>query len=80
MDSEISPCGKHREAVVIHKARSPVREIQFAWLTQGQVKNTWLEANSILTMAEMRADKYKVTAGTILYIRALLHLNPTSAT
>lgn len=80
MDLEISPCGEHREAVIIHKARGPVKEIQFAWLTQGQVKNTWLEANSPLVMAEMRADKYKITAGTILYIHALLHLKPTSAT
>lgn len=80
MDLEISPCGKHREAAIIHKARSPVKEIQFAWLTQGQVKNTWLEANSPLVMAEMRADKYKVTVGTILYIGALLPLKPTSAT
>lgn len=32
MNLEISPCGKQREAAVIHKARSPVKEIQFAWL------------------------------------------------
>lgn len=78
MDLEISPCDKQREAVVIHE--SPAKEIQFAGLTRGQVKNTWLEANSPLAMAEMRADKCKVTTGIVLYIHALLPLKPTSAT
>lgn len=80
MDLEISSCGKERGAAVIHKANSPVKEILFAWLSQGQVKNTWLEANSPFLMAEMRVGKSKVTVGTIPYIPTLLPLKPTSAT
>lgn len=80
MDLEISACGKEREAATLHKAKSPVKEILFVWLTQGQVMNTWLEANSTFLMAEMRTGKYKVTKGAITHRPTLLPLKPTPVT
>lgn len=80
MHLEISACGKEREAATLHKAKSLVKEILFVWLTQGQVMNTWLEANGTLLMAEMRTGKYKVTNGTIAHRPTLLPLKPTPAT
>ena len=54
MDLEISSGGKEREAATLHKAKGPVKEVLLVWLTQGQVLNTWLEANSTFLMAEAR--------------------------
>lgn len=77
---EISSCGKEGEAATICKANSPMKDILFVWLTQSQVVNTWLEANSTFLMAEMRTGEYKITIGTIPHIPALLSPKPNSAT